>query len=96
MQLEFHQLELSYQQLRIRSSGQQGRLVASLCEHDQQSPVLVVQKQGERGRYVLIDGYGRVAALRKLGRDTVQAVVLALDEAAAMCLVHRQQKVRQC
>ena len=91
MQLEFHQLELSYQGLRIRDPGHQGRLLASLCEHGQQSPVLVV-KQDQSGRYVLIDGYGRVAALRKLGKDTVEAAALPLSEAAALCLVHRQQR----
>ena len=94
-QLEFHQLELTYQSLRIRDARHQARLLASICEHGQQSPVLVVEQQGHRGRYVLIDGYFRVAALQKLGRDTVEAVVLPLDEAAALCLVHRQQRVHR-
>jgi len=95
MQLEFHQLELHYKDLRIRDARHQARLLASVCEHGQQSPVLVVEPKGENGRYVLIDGYGRVAALQKLGRDTVEAVVLPLDEVAALCLVHRQQRVRR-
>lgn len=93
--LEFHQLELTYQGLRIRDARHQARLLASLCEHGQQSPVLVVQQSDQSGRYVLIDGYGRVAGLQKLGRDTVQAVVLPLDEMAALCLVHRQQRDRR-
>ena len=95
MQLEFHQIELSYQGLCIRDPGHQGRLMASLCEHDQQSPVLVVKQADQSGRYVLIDGYGRVAALQRLGRDTVEAAVLPLDELAALCLVHRQQSDRR-
>jgi ParB-like chromosome segregation protein Spo0J len=36
----------------------------------------VVVASGEQpGRYLVIDGYKRVAALQQLGRDTVEAVV---------------------
>ena len=69
MELEFHQLEQTYAGLRIADAARTARLVASLCEHGQQQPVLVVR--GEDERYVLIDGYARVAALGELKRDTV-------------------------
>lgn len=94
-QLELHQLELSYQGLRSQDPQQRSRLTASLSEHGQQSPVLVVQQAEVAGRYVLIDGYQRVAALRRLGQDTVSAVVLPLDEVAALCLAHRLRETRQ-
>jgi len=87
--LEFHQLELTYQALRCHDAKRRAQLVASLCEHGQQSPVVVVEQSGRPGHYVLIDGYQRVAALQRLGHDTVFAVVLALDEVAALCLTHR-------
>ena len=59
MEVEFHQLELKYAALRIADPSRQARLVASLCEHGQQQPVLVVREAGGTGsieRYVLIDG----------------------------------------
>jgi ParB/RepB/Spo0J family partition protein len=69
--------------------------VASICEHGQQSPVVVVELAEQAGRYVLIDGYQRVAALKKLGHDTVAAVVLPLPEVEALCLTHRLQVAQQ-
>jgi hypothetical protein len=63
MELEFHQLEKKHAALRITDAQRTARLVASLCEHGQQQPVLVVRASGSAGeveRYVLIDGYTRV------------------------------------
>jgi ParB family transcriptional regulator, chromosome partitioning protein len=37
-------------------------------------------------RYVVIDGYKRIAALQQLGRDTVEAVVWPMGEAEALLL----------
>jgi ParB-like chromosome segregation protein Spo0J len=37
-------------------------------------------------RIVVIDGYKRIAALEQLGRDTVEAVVWPMSEAAAVLL----------
>ena len=97
MEVEFHQLELKYAALRIADSTRQARLVASLCAHGQQQPVLVVQDAGGSAgikRYVLIDGYARVAALHKLQRDVVEATVLALSEAQALVLAFRLERHR--
>ena len=93
--LEFHQLELRYRDQRCHDSKRQSKLTAALCEQGQQSPVLVVDQVGGEGRYVLIDGYRRVAALRRLGHDTVLAMVLPLDEVGAICLTHRLQGSQQ-
>jgi ParB family chromosome partitioning protein len=94
MQVEFHQLEMKYSGLRIRDPRRQGQLVAALVEYGQQSPVLVVAS-GTDGRYVLIDGYRRVAALQQVGRDTVEALVLPVSEVEALCLSHRQEGTRR-
>jgi ParB/RepB/Spo0J family partition protein len=97
MDVEFHQLELKYAALRIADPSRQARLVASLCEHGQQQPVLVVRDAGGTGsieRYVLIDGYARVAALGELQRDVVEATVLALSEAQALLLAFRLERHR--
>jgi ParB family chromosome partitioning protein len=95
MDLEFHQLEQKYAGLRIADAARTARLVASLCEHGQQQPVLVVRSaDGGAERYVLIDGYARVAALGELKRDTVQATALELSEAHALLLAFRLERNR--
>jgi ParB/RepB/Spo0J family partition protein len=95
MQVEFHQLELTYRATRASDPKRRAQLVASLSEHGQQSPVVVVEQAGPPRRFVLIDGYQRVAALSKLGYDTVAAVVLPLGEVEALCLTHRLQAAQQ-
>ena len=53
--LEFHQLELRYERLRVIRPEQERRLLASLAEVGQQVPIVVVQDQASR-RFVVIDG----------------------------------------
>jgi ParB/RepB/Spo0J family partition protein len=87
MQLEFHQLDLRWEHLRVRHPARQRRLLASLADSGQQTPiVVVVAAEGQADRYVVIDGYKRIAALKQLGRDTVEAVVWPMSEAAAVLL----------
>lgn len=86
MQLEFHQLERRWERLRARHPARQRRLLASLAESGQQTPIVVVAAEGQANRYVVIDGYKRIAALEQLGRDTVEAVVWPMSEAAAVLL----------
>ncbi len=86
MQLEFHQLERRWEHLRVRHPARQRRLLASLAESGQQTPIVVVVAEGQAGRYVVVDGYKRIAALEQLGRDTVEAVVWPMSEAAAVLL----------
>src|ERR1700722_9961320 len=86
MQLEFHQLERRWERLRVDNPQRQRRLLASLADSGQQTPIVVVAAEGHADRYVVIDGYKRIAALEQLGRDTVQAVVWPMSEAAAILL----------
>jgi ParB family transcriptional regulator, chromosome partitioning protein len=86
MQLEFHQLERRWEHLRVRHPARQRRLLASLAEAGQQTPIVVVAADGEAERYVVIDGYKRITALEQLGRDTVEAVMWPMSEAAAVLL----------
>ena len=86
MQLEFHQLERRWQHLRVRDPQRQRRLLASLADSGQQVPIVVVAAEGQVDRYVVIDGYKRIAALEQLGRDTVEAVVWPMNEAGAVLL----------
>ena len=86
MQLEFHQLDRRWEHLRVRHPARQRRLLASLADSGQQTPVVVVAAEDQADRYVVIDGYKRIAALEQLGRDTVEAVVWPMSEAAAVLL----------
>lgn len=86
MHLEFHQLDRRWEHLRVRHPSQQQRLLASLADLGQQTPVVVVAAADEPDRYLVIDGFKRIAALQQLGRDTVDAVVWPLSEAEALVL----------
>jgi hypothetical protein len=57
-----------------------------LAESGQQTPIVVVLSTGERERYLVIDGYKRIAALEQLGRDMIEATVWAMSAAEALLL----------
>jgi len=78
--LECRLLLPAYADLRVADPSADGRLAASLAEHGQKSPVLVV---GRGAGWVLIDGYRRVRLLTKLGHDTVECLELALEPKVA-------------
>jgi ParB/RepB/Spo0J family partition protein len=66
-------------------------LLASLAETGQQTPIVVVLAEDNSAaqtsqRYLVIDGYKRIAALQQLGRDTVDATVWAMSEGEALLL----------
>src|SRR5215813_11767206 len=86
MQLEFHQLDRRWERLRVHHPGRQRRLLASLAESGQQTPIVVVAAEGQPDRFVVIDGYKRITALGQLGRDMVEAVAWPMSEAAAVLL----------
>ena len=88
MQLEFHQLDRRYEPLRVRSPQRQRQLLASLAASGQQTPIVVAAVADQPDRYVVVDGYQRIAALEQLGRDTVEAVVWPLSEAEALVMDH--------
>lgn len=91
MELEFHQLAMKYQALRVAKPAFRARLMASLASEGQLQPVLVVRNESESDGYVLIDGYHRASALTALGRDSVEAMVLPFCEAGALIFRHCQQ-----
>jgi hypothetical protein len=80
--LEFHQLELRYERLRVIRPEQERRLLASLAEVGQQVPIVVIQDPGN-GRFVVIDGYRHVRSLRRPVQDTVGASCWPGNEADA-------------
>jgi hypothetical protein len=70
MELELHQLDRRYEALRTRSARRERRLLASLSEVGQQTPIVVVR---DAERWVVVDGYKRVRAVHRLGHDVVHA-----------------------
>ena len=70
----------------MRDPHRQRHLLASLADSGQQTPIVVVVSKDTPERYLVIDGYKRIAALQQLGRDTVEATVWAMSEAEALLL----------
>jgi len=100
MQLEFHQLDRRWEHLRVREPQRQRRLLASLAEAGQQTPIVVVLAEDNSAgqtspRYLVIDGHKRIAALQQLGQDTVDATVWAMSEAEALLLDRTLRLSRQ-
>jgi ParB/RepB/Spo0J family partition protein len=83
MDLEHHQLLLRYEHLRVRCVERERRLLASLAEHGQQIPIVVV---ASAEGFVVVDGYKRVRAMQRLGWDTVQAACWDMTEIEALLL----------
>ena len=86
MELELHQLDRRFEHLRVRDPGRHRRLLASLADAGQQTPIVVVALAGTPDPYIVIDGYKRLDALRQWGRDTVAAVAWPSSEAEALIL----------
>jgi ParB-like chromosome segregation protein Spo0J len=86
MELELHQLELRYEGLRKRHPVRERQILASLAEIGQQLPIVVI---ADATRFVVIDGYKRVRALRRLARDTVRGTRWEMPEVEALLLERR-------
>lgn len=90
MELELRQLDRRYESLRTRSARRERRLLSSLSEVGQQTPIIVVRdgvNEVARGdRWVVVDGYKRVRALSRLGHDVVHAAAWELGELDALLL----------
>jgi ParB family transcriptional regulator, chromosome partitioning protein len=83
LELDLHRLELRFAGSRLVEPRAVARIAHSIERCGQIVPCLVVAVSGGPGaggeRLVLIDGYRRVAALRRLGRDTASVEQWAGD-----------------
>jgi ParB family transcriptional regulator, chromosome partitioning protein len=84
LELDLHRLELRYASARLVEPRAVQRLVRSIERHGQLMPCIGVA-EGER--VVLLDGYRRVAALQRLGRDTAIVERWSCDLAHALITV---------
>jgi ParB/RepB/Spo0J family partition protein len=82
--LEFHQLDRRLEHLRVRHPARFRRLLTSLAETGQQTPIIVIPHEQH---YLVIDGHQRIAALQQLKRDTADAVIWEMSESEALLLV---------
>lgn len=83
--IEFQYLEMRYAHLRAQSRQALEKLIVSIERHGQLKPVSVIP--GVPHQWVLIDGYHRVQALRRLNKDTVEAEVWDCDITEALLMV---------
>lgn len=93
LKLELHQIARRHSELRIKRPRSDDQLVASIARQGQITPLLVCATEDAATRYVLIDGYRRVQALEKLGRDVAVATSTELPEDEAL-LWHHQMESR--
>ena len=88
MELNLEALDLKYARLSVRQPAAERRLLASLGESGQQSPVIVVAG-AEPGRYVVVDGHKRVRALKRLKADVAKSAVWEMAEAEALAMAYQ-------
>jgi ParB/RepB/Spo0J family partition protein len=85
--IEHHCLQMPYAHLRVDHPKSLAKLMVSMEHYGQLVPVIVVTASPPH-QWVLIDGYQRVNALKRLGKDTVEAEVwsCSLTDALLMLL----------
>ena len=88
-QVDLHRLELRFEATRIVDTAAVQRLADSMQEHGQLVACIAALDQ-DSGALVLIDGYRRLSALKRLGADTalVQCWHCPVGPALAQMLAH--------
>lgn len=90
-EVEIHQLDLRYAHTRVITHGSISSLARSLDQFGQINPLVSVS----RGSLVLIDGYRRVAALKRNRHDTAIAEVWPCTEQEAILRVLVRSRERK-
>ena len=90
--IEIASLKQPFRNMRVQRPEMVRRLSLSLEQHGQLSPVVVLAKRD--GSRELLDGYRRVDALRRLGKDLVKAELwdCADSEALVRIMTRNQQR----
>jgi len=86
LEADLHRLDLRFTSLRVRQPRAVQPLARSIEQSGQLMPVVAVDEHNE-ARWVLIDGYRRIEALRSLSRDTVRVELWDCPLAQALLLV---------
>ena len=83
-EVDFHLLDLRYSHTRIKNKKAQLRMQNSINMYGQIIPVLTVV---ERGRFVLVDGYLRLAALKACGHDCINVQLVEKESDSLVALL---------
>jgi ParB/RepB/Spo0J family partition protein len=81
VEVDLSSLDLRYAHTRIARPKHVEMIATSIERFDQITPVLIIP---EDERLVLIHGFVRLAAIRKLGRETIQADIQEISEVQAL------------
>jgi ParB family chromosome partitioning protein len=81
VEVDLGSLDLRYAHTRVAKPKLLDMLTTSIERYGQITPVFTIPEQG---RFVLIDGYVRVGAIKRLGRDTIIAEVHEIPEQGAL------------
>lgn len=81
---DLHRLELRFAETRLRDPRAVERLARSIERCGQLIPCIAVVLEAGSAQWVLLDGYRRIAALRRLGRDTACVEPWTMDLAQAL------------
>ncbi len=94
--LEWHQLDVRYADIRIHTQTAINRLIRSIQSHGLLIPVLVVPWRSAESseRWVVIDGYLRIAAFQALRHDSIEVVVSSHTMKDALIDLYRQNTSR--
>jgi len=94
LRLDLHLLNPRFAPLRLRDPERLACLTRSMRQHGQLMPVVVVPESLDPPRWVVIDGYRRLEALREIGEDLVWVDVWErpVDEALLLCLARGPER----
>lgn len=95
MLVDLHQLDRKYESLKVRNRRDESKLLASLESGGQKTAIVVVRSNDAAAAFVVIDGFKRVRAAKRLGIDQVECSVWEHSEADALVLMHNLQRPRE-
>jgi ParB/RepB/Spo0J family partition protein len=85
------ELEQPYDGLRVRNVRSEARLLVSMQEAGQKTPLIVIAGSAA-GRHAVVDGHKRLRAMKKLKCDAAQAVVWSVPAEEALAQIYRLQE----
>lgn len=84
IKVELHQIQAKYEFLRVICPREEKNILSSIAEHGQLVPVSVIRSDNPDKPFILIDGYRRLRAIKKLRRDYLESDLLEEDETEAL------------
>jgi ParB family transcriptional regulator, chromosome partitioning protein len=94
--LEWHQLDYRYAHIRIHTETAIRRMILSIQSYGLLTPIKVVPlpSTDQTTRWVVIDGYLRIAVAKRLKHDGLEALIYSNDAKEALVALYRQSASR--